>query len=81
MEFGEKIENVRAQSLLSQEAFAKGFGASYSTVNRWEKDKINPNYRRLKSIDSFSKFTIFRLIFPCMYRRDIYYEFYTYRLL
>ena len=55
MEFGEKIKHIRVQSLLSQEAFAKELGVSYSTVNRWEKDKTKPNYLALKSIDNFCK--------------------------
>ena len=81
MEFGEKIKHIRVQSLLSQEAFAKELGVSYSTVNRWEKDKTKPNYRALKSIDAFTKFWAFRSIFPSMHWRGIYYELYTYRLL
>lgn len=55
MKFGEKIKNVRVQSLLSQKDFAKELGVSYSTVNRWEKDKTKPNYHGLKSIDNFCK--------------------------
>ena len=42
MEFGEKIKHIRVQSLLSQEAFAKELGVSYSTVNRWEKEYSSP---------------------------------------
>ena len=33
----------------------KKLGVSYSTVNRWEKDKTKPNYLALKSIDNFCK--------------------------
>ena len=34
MTFGEKIRNLRQKCILSQEAFAKELGVSFSTVNR-----------------------------------------------
>ena len=55
MNFGEKIKKVRIQSLMSQEEFAKTLGVSYSTVNRWEREKTKPNYRALKLIDHYCR--------------------------
>ena len=40
---------------MSQERFAKELGVSYSTVNRWENGKTQPNYTAMQLIDSFCK--------------------------
>lgn len=40
---------------MSQEEFAKALGVSYSTVNRWKKERTKPNYRALKLIDNYCK--------------------------
>ena len=50
MTFGEKIRNLRQKCILSQEAFAKELGVSFSTVNRWETDKCVPNYITMKKM-------------------------------
>lgn len=55
MNFSEKIKAIRIQCLLSQEEFAEVLGVSYSTVNRWEREKTRPNYRALKLIDRYCK--------------------------
>lgn len=53
MTFGEKIRNLRQKCILSQEAFAKELGVSFSTVNRWETDKCVPNYITMKKIKDY----------------------------
>ena len=39
MTFAEKLQYVRKQLFLSQEAIAKELGVSFATVNRWENGK------------------------------------------
>ena len=51
--FGEKIRNLRQKCILSQEAFAKELGVSFSTVNRWETDKCVPNYITMEKIKEY----------------------------
>lgn len=53
MTFGEKIRNLRQKCILSQEAFAKELGVSFSTVNRWETDKCVPNYITMEKIKEY----------------------------
>ena len=53
MDFSKVIKDLRCQKLLSQSAFAKELGVSYSTVNRWETGKTLPTYKAMKSIESF----------------------------
>ena len=43
MDFSEAIKEIRQECYMSQQAFAKELGVSFSTVNRWEKDKAIPN--------------------------------------
>ena len=53
MGFSNDIKIVRQTALLSQQAFAKALGVSFSTVNRWETGKTLPTYKAMKSIESF----------------------------
>lgn len=53
MEFKQVIKDIRLNSLLSQEAFAKELCVSFSTVNRWETGKSMPRYDALKKIKEF----------------------------
>lgn len=53
MEFNKVVKNIRIKALLSQEAFAKEIGVSFSTVNRWEMGKAKPHYDALKRIKAF----------------------------
>lgn len=53
--FSEVIKSVRKSCFLSQQAFAKEIGVSFSTVNRWETEKTMPNYKALQKIDDFCK--------------------------
>lgn len=55
MSFSNNIKIVRQKSLLSQEAFAKALGVSFTTVNRWETGKSKPSYKTMKLIDDFCK--------------------------
>ena len=55
MDFCKDIKLIRQKSLLSQEAFAKTLGVSFTTVNRWESGKSKPSYRTMKLIDDFCK--------------------------
>lgn len=55
MSFCDDIKSVRQKCLLSQEAFAKVLGVSFTTVNRWETGKSKPSYKALKMIDEYCK--------------------------
>jgi putative transcriptional regulator len=55
MSYSQIIKAIRKESLLSQEAFAKELGVSFTTVNRWESGKCRPTYRTMKLIDKFCK--------------------------
>lgn len=55
MNFSEAIKQIRCKSLLSQEAFAKAIGVSFTTVNRWETGKSKPSYKTLRIIDEYCK--------------------------
>ena len=43
MTIPELIRNIRLQTGLSQEDFARAINVSYGTVNRWENNKSKPN--------------------------------------
>ena len=55
MSFSSSIKYIRQNSLLSQEAFAKELGVSFTTVNRWESGKSKPSYKAMKLIDEYCK--------------------------
>ena len=55
MSFSNDIKVIRQKSLLSQEAFAKILGVSFTTVNRWETGKSKPSYKTMKLIDDYCK--------------------------
>ena len=55
MSFGNDVKHIRQRSLMSQEAFAKALGVSFTTVNRWETGKSRPSYKTMKLIDDFCK--------------------------
>jgi transcriptional regulator with XRE-family HTH domain len=55
LSFSECIKLIRKNRLLSQEAFAKELGVSFTTVNRWEKGKAKPTFKTLKRIDEYCK--------------------------
>ena len=41
--FAEEVKTLRARLGLSQQAFAKALGVSFSTVNRWEMGHTEPH--------------------------------------
>ncbi len=55
MKFQESIKQFRLSQLLSQEAFAKELGVSFTTVNRWETGKAKPTYKTMKLINEYCK--------------------------
>jgi len=55
MNFQESIKQLRQSQFLSQEAFAKELGVSFTTVNRWETGKAKPTYKTMKLIDDYCK--------------------------
>ena len=55
MSISSEIREIRRKLLLNQMEFADALGVSFSTVNRWENGKANPNYQALKKIKFFCK--------------------------
>jgi len=55
MSFSSEIKAVRQKVLLSQEAFAKELGVSFTTVNRWESGKCRPSYKTLRQISDYCR--------------------------
>lgn len=53
MTFGEKIKFARKKYFLSQVAMAKELGVSFTTINRWENGKFEPNYAAQKAFYEF----------------------------
>ncbi|MCL2822190.1 MAG: helix-turn-helix domain-containing protein [Firmicutes bacterium] len=53
MTFGEKVKKARKSQFLSQQAMAKELGVAYSTLNRWENSRFNPNYAAQKAFYEF----------------------------
>lgn len=51
MEFCDKVKEIRKKLNLSQMALAKELGVAFSTVNRWESGKFEPNYRAIKRFE------------------------------
>lgn len=55
MEFGEKVKQVRKQLHLSQTEFGELLGVNFTTVNRWENGKSNPNYKAIRAFEKLCK--------------------------
>ncbi len=53
MKFSELIKTLREARFMSQEAFAKEIGVSFTTINRWENGKAKPTYRTKQLIHNF----------------------------
>lgn len=43
MEISEMIKAIRAELQMTQTDFAEAVWVSFSTVNRWENNKVTPN--------------------------------------
>ncbi len=55
MSFSEKVITVRRKLNLSQERLAAQLGVSFSTINRWEKERSKPSYLAQERFISFCK--------------------------
>ena len=53
MTFGEKVKKARISQFLSQQAMAKELGVAFSTLNKWENGKAEPNYAAQKTFHEF----------------------------
>ncbi|MCI8363936.1 MAG: helix-turn-helix transcriptional regulator [Eubacterium sp.] len=53
MTYSEEIKRIRQKCFLSQEAFGRELGVSFSSVNRWESGKSKPNMSAMKKIKDF----------------------------
>lgn len=53
MTYSKEIKKLRQKCFLSQEAFAKELGVSFSSINRWEGGKSKPNISAMKKIVNF----------------------------
>ena len=53
MSLSEAIKNIRMQTLLSQDDFAKEIQVTVGTINRWENGKTLPNISAMKKLRSF----------------------------
>lgn len=53
MTYSDEIKLLRQKCFLSQEAFAREIGVSFSSINRWEGGKSRPNMSAMKSIKEF----------------------------
>lgn len=53
MNLSNEIILIRKKGFYTQTEFAKRIGVSYSTVNRWETGKINPNVSTMKRLKAY----------------------------
>jgi len=51
--FAEEVKTLRERLGLSQQAFAKALGVSFSTVNRWEMGHTEPHKLVREHFESF----------------------------
>lgn len=55
MSFSTSIKRVRLEALMTQKEFAEALGVSFTTVNRWENQKMLPSFPTVKTIEAFCK--------------------------
>lgn len=53
MGLSDEIIFIRKKGFCTQVEFAERIGVSYSTVNRWETGKMNPNVSTMKRIKAY----------------------------
>lgn len=53
MAYSDEIKKIRQKCFLSQEAFGREIGVSFSSINRWESGKTKPNMAAMKKIKDF----------------------------
>ncbi len=55
MVYPKLIKALRESMILSQEEFAKFFGVSFATINRWERGHHEPSYAAKRKIVALCK--------------------------
>ena len=53
MTYSEEIKKIRQKCFLSQEAFGRELGVSFSSINRWESGKTKPNMSAMKRLKAY----------------------------
>lgn len=53
MSYSDEIKKIRKKCFLSQEAFGRELGVSFSSINRWEGGKSKPNMIAMKKLKDF----------------------------
>ena len=53
MSYSDEIKKIRKKYFLSQEAFGREIGVSFSSINRWEGGKSKPNMAAMKKLKDF----------------------------
>lgn len=53
MTYSEEIKKIRQKYFLSQEAFGRELGVSFSSNNHWEAGKSKPSMSAMKKIKDF----------------------------
>ena len=53
MAYSDEITKIRQKCFLSQEAFGREIGVSFSSINRWESGKTKPSMAAMKKIKDF----------------------------
>ncbi len=53
MALSDEIILIRKKGYFTQIEFAERIGVSYSTVNRWETGKMNPNLSAMKRLKAY----------------------------
>lgn len=53
MALSDAIIYIRKKGFYTQVEFAERIGVSYSTVNRWENGKMNPNVSAMKRLKAY----------------------------
>ena len=53
MSYSDERKKIRKKCFLSQEAFGREIGVSFSSINRWEGGKSKPNMAAMKKLKDF----------------------------
>lgn len=53
MSYSDEIKQIRKKCFLSQEAFGRELGVSFSSISRWEGGKIKPSMSAMRKIKEF----------------------------
>lgn len=51
--FSSEVKKARLSCFMNQVEFAKALGVSFTTVNRWENGKAQPNIKAMKALKQF----------------------------